>query len=86
MGSKESAWQTVMEELGGQADQNLFLHSKHYQLDRVLDLTDPGTRKVLGITGNMLTETMLTGMTDKNLYELTHQLGGGSPIYSEFTT
>jgi RES domain-containing protein len=70
MGKKEDAWQTVMEELGDHANQDLILNSKHYELDKVLDLTDPETRKTLGVTEDML---RIEDIVVK--YELTHQLG-----------
>lgn len=70
LGKKEDAWQTVMEELSGHANQDLILNSKHYKLDKVLDLTDRSTKKALGITEDMIIDTQ----GDKT-YELTHLLG-----------
>ncbi len=70
MGKKEDAWQTVFEELGDYANQDLILNSKHYKLDKVLDLTNPKTKEILGITKEMITLKEINSM-----YELTHQLG-----------
>jgi RES domain-containing protein len=72
IGKETDAWKTVMEELGPVANQPLRLESKHYKLDRVLDLTDPKVRNELGINGFDL---MKDTKKYKDAYEITHQLG-----------
>ena len=70
MGKKEDAWQTVFEELGDYANHDLILNSKHYKLKKVLDLSNPNTREILGIT-----KEMIALRKSNNTYILTHQLG-----------
>jgi RES domain-containing protein len=72
MGKKEDAWQTVMEELGDHANQDLILNSKHYKLDKVLDLTDPATLRKLGIRK---TDILINKDEFQGAYEVTHQIG-----------
>lgn len=72
LGKKEDAWQTVMEELGEHASQDLVLKSKHYKLDKVLDLTDPGTRKSLGVN---ISDIVKDSKKHTGAYEITHQIG-----------
>ncbi len=72
MGQKTDAWQTVLEELGDHVNQDLILNSRHYKLDKVLDLTDPNTRKILGIDASDIVKREYDFI---DAYELTHQLG-----------
>ena len=66
IGKKENAWVTVVEELSADADLPLRLASKDVKLEKVLDLTDPQTRKQMSITRDAIT---------KDTYYLTQQIG-----------
>jgi RES domain-containing protein len=69
LGKRETAWQTVMEELGQTADQPLILNSRRYTLDKVLDLTDHKVRSTLDLAEKELTYRR------SNAYQLTHVVG-----------
>lgn len=72
MGQKTDAWQTVLEELGDYTNHDLILHSKHYRLDKVLDLTDPNTRNILNIN---ISDILYDSKKFEYAYEVTHQIG-----------
>ena len=69
------AWDTALEEVDYYASDSLnsedmIIGSRHFEFDKVLDLTNPATLEHLG-----LTEKMITKSKGISQYPLTHQLG-----------